>query len=567
MRHAFRITVQLPVLLLGSLTLLAECGYALSRSALGAIGEIGPSLYQTQRPLTLQQIEQLLKIGTPDRVIAGEVHRRGISFKLDQTELSRLRNRGAGAQTIEALSVYLPKCSIRLSSTPSGSLVLIDGVSRGLTGDVETVIGDLEPGNYTVTVRKKNYRDGVYPITLSPGETIRLTARLTVDPAFVQQLINDVQTAYAGGRYREAIDKARQLLAIDSSNAIVLGVAAESRYMLNDFDGFGEFALKAIDAGGTIEIPLLHYHALVSVPLHPVRLVITGGGFSFNPQVANKSDCIFTAFTISALDIRGIDVPDNNNVEIGLAVLMRDPRNARKIAQLKLFDRESAPASKDRNRRKNKSNEVVQITSRPEAWRALTAVRGLLQYALQAKASSAPVLDRIERPGGVQAPGAENPWSAGAKDYTGNKHFRLVFPRNWHETSSDQEVTLAPPEGTAQVNGQTTVSLGVISGIAQTTSTSLQRATDGFINSLAKANPLLRRQGTTGRNTISGREALSVGLSNVNELTKLDEVVVLHTAFLRNGAIFYFMVIAPQREYSSYQRAFETILRSIRFTD
>jgi hypothetical protein len=54
-------------------------------------------------PLTVEQIEKLIKVPTPDLALAGEIQERGIDFSVDETILKRLISLGAGPKTIKAL--------------------------------------------------------------------------------------------------------------------------------------------------------------------------------------------------------------------------------------------------------------------------------------------------------------------------------------------------------------------------------------------------------------------------------------------------------------------------------
>lgn len=75
---------------------------------LGSIRAATIPLYPSRsRPLTLSQIEKLVKNKTPDNAIATEIRRRGISFQLNESILETLLDLGAGAKTIAALRLYL----------------------------------------------------------------------------------------------------------------------------------------------------------------------------------------------------------------------------------------------------------------------------------------------------------------------------------------------------------------------------------------------------------------------------------------------------------------------------
>ena len=58
---------------------------------------------QSERPLSVGTIEQLLKIEAGDEVIAGQIRKVGIDFRVDQATLDRLGKLGAGERTKQAL--------------------------------------------------------------------------------------------------------------------------------------------------------------------------------------------------------------------------------------------------------------------------------------------------------------------------------------------------------------------------------------------------------------------------------------------------------------------------------
>ncbi len=62
------------------------------------------SAYQTEAPLKLNQIERLLDIKFEDELLAREITRRGLAFRLDERGLEKLQKRGLGEQARRALN-------------------------------------------------------------------------------------------------------------------------------------------------------------------------------------------------------------------------------------------------------------------------------------------------------------------------------------------------------------------------------------------------------------------------------------------------------------------------------
>src|SRR5215217_1008540 len=59
--------------------------------------------FQNDRPLNLNQVEQLLESKIEDEIIAREIRKLGIAFRVDSALLDRLLKLGAGTQTRQAL--------------------------------------------------------------------------------------------------------------------------------------------------------------------------------------------------------------------------------------------------------------------------------------------------------------------------------------------------------------------------------------------------------------------------------------------------------------------------------
>ena len=62
---------------------------------------------------------------------------------------------------------------------------------------------------------------------------------------------------------------------------------------------------------------------------------------------------------------------------------------------------------------------------------------------------------------------------------------------------------------------------------------------------------------------MSGRQALSVSLRNVSEITGRPETVTLLTTLTDRGELLYVIFVAPSDEYANYQSAFDRIARSL----
>jgi hypothetical protein len=154
------------------------------------------------------------------------------------------------------------------------------------------------------------------------------------------------------------------------------------------------------------------------------------------------------------------------------------------------------------------------------------------------------------------------------RTYNGGNLFQLSYPDNWRELSDNSSSIWFSPEGAyGQAQGQAVFTHGVNIGVAQSQGGNLRQATDALISSLGQGNGNMRQQGGYQRGTISGRTALAINLSNVNEATSLPETITVYTTLLRNGQLFYMIAVAPQNDYRNYQTAFRNVLSSIRLND
>ena len=153
--------------------------------------------------------------------------------------------------------------------------------------------------------------------------------------------------------------------------------------------------------------------------------------------------------------------------------------------------------------------------------------------------------------------------SARYRSYTGGNLFRNAVPENWREMGDGNEVTFAPEGAYGNVQGQFVFTHGVQVGTTRAESNNLQSATERFLSNLAQGNRNLQQQGGYQRTNFGNRNGLGVTLSNISEATRRREVVSVMTTMLRNGDLFYVIFVAPQDEYTNYQRVFGQIARNI----
>jgi Zn-dependent protease with chaperone function len=154
--------------------------------------------------------------------------------------------------------------------------------------------------------------------------------------------------------------------------------------------------------------------------------------------------------------------------------------------------------------------------------------------------------------------------SSSYRTYTQGNLFRVSVPSNWRELAAGSNSVWYAPEGAyGNVQNTSVFTHGVNLGVTRSSSRSLQQATDEFVRSMMQGGNM-RQQSGYQRGSIDGRNALAITLSNVNEATGRQEVVTIYTTMLQSGDLFYVISVAPRDEYGNYQRAFQTVLNSIR---
>ncbi len=150
------------------------------------------------------------------------------------------------------------------------------------------------------------------------------------------------------------------------------------------------------------------------------------------------------------------------------------------------------------------------------------------------------------------------------RTYSGGNLFRVNIPDNWRELGGNgSSVTYAPEGAYGDVQGQSIFTHGVMVGVTNAQGNNLRQATDAYINSLLQSNSYLRAQRGYQRGAIGRNTALAMTLTGRSPQTGLDEIITVYTTQLRDGNLFYIVTVAPQGDYTNYQRTFQTIINSV----
>jgi Zn-dependent protease with chaperone function len=143
------------------------------------------------------------------------------------------------------------------------------------------------------------------------------------------------------------------------------------------------------------------------------------------------------------------------------------------------------------------------------------------------------------------------------------ENIRVSYPDNWKEYESEQSISFAP-EGGVHASG---LAYGFIMSIFTPRSTGysgagLQEATNQLIESLRASNPNLSVSREQGSIRVGGKTALSKILTN-NSPAGGRERDWLVTVMVPDG-LLYFVFVAPEADFSEYQKTFQQILNSVR---
>src|SRR6185436_7658958 len=147
---------------------------------------------------------------------------------------------------------------------------------------------------------------------------------------------------------------------------------------------------------------------------------------------------------------------------------------------------------------------------------------------------------------------------------SGGQVFQAAVPAIWTTLSSKGSLKAVPQNGYGALNGQTVLTHGVEFGLAKAESNDLRAATSAWLKLIAQSNPEARIAGTRDVQ-VSQRPAIETTLTNPSPLGGQERVIV-RTALLGEGALFYYLAIVPDKDAGAFQPAFQKIAESIRLT-
>ena len=160
------------------------------------------------------------------------------------------------------------------------------------------------------------------------------------------------------------------------------------------------------------------------------------------------------------------------------------------------------------------------------------------------------------------------PPSGDFRTYQPGDFLRISVPANWEQVGGGNTVTFARRGGYLQAdNGQSAFTHGIEVGVTRANGNNLQQQTEQLLQSFARSNPELRRQGGYSRANIGGRQGLTTTLSNVSEVTGENEAVNLSTVQLSDGSVLFLIGFAPTDEARTYLNTFSRIRQNLELAD
>jgi hypothetical protein len=147
---------------------------------------------------------------------------------------------------------------------------------------------------------------------------------------------------------------------------------------------------------------------------------------------------------------------------------------------------------------------------------------------------------------------------------------KLKYPDNWKKYGDGKEVTLAPDGGVVDPgNGQPALAYGVMiaaakaSGRSSSNQEALKQATQKLIDSLQEENANMQVTEPPSLGMLNERQAMTTYLRNDSPGGGMETDMLVTT--LRDDALVYFVCVAPEKEFSKFDGAFNSILDSVRF--
>jgi len=232
------------------------------------------------------------------------------------------------------------------------------------------------------------------------------------------------------------------------------------------------------------------------------------------------------------------------------------------------------------NRAANVRREIQNIGPLPRTMRGdspdFHSVQGRL---LAANTNRWPSISDRNRTNGNRTNGDRLDLPSSRLAYYQGRDISFRYPDNWRVSDQGDSISVAPDSGVVSGSLAYGMTIAVFdpqgsrfgrnsfqNPVGRADTTSLANATDQLIDHLQQSNANMRVVRSNERRRVDGAQAMVVELTNDSPLGG-SETDWLVTVLRPNGSLKYFVGVAPQREFSRYQPAFDEIVTSVRFMD
>lgn len=144
--------------------------------------------------------------------------------------------------------------------------------------------------------------------------------------------------------------------------------------------------------------------------------------------------------------------------------------------------------------------------------------------------------------------------------------YALRYPANWDVLTADQENIIMAPKGAYGQTGQSlVVTHGLFVGAVSTQAGDLESTNAAFVQRQIESNPDFGISRPPQRIDFNGRPGYATVVAGPSTVTGVREIDVIYTSTTSDGRLFYFIAIAPEDEFQTYQASFDQIMSSLQF--
>jgi hypothetical protein len=159
----------------------------------------GIKAQKSTKPLTKEDVLELLTGDVPPERVAAIVRERGVSFKLTREVEGQIQQAGGNDELLKAIREFGPKPPaapasktkpvtteppaapplLMIEATPGGASVYVDDEPVGTTSSEGRLkLSTLSPGAHQVRLASQGFQDHEETVQLTPGETTRVATNL-----------------------------------------------------------------------------------------------------------------------------------------------------------------------------------------------------------------------------------------------------------------------------------------------------------------------------------------------------------------------------------------------------